>query len=197
MRGVRAARRNPERSRGNSAQTAIAISARRASLLLRLLLLRLIFLIPRMLLINRILPRRPLHANGNLHLRLVDVIVVAESLESLGQHLHAQFAVRHAVEIRLVVRVRVGRRACPRDSRSPRGRPSGHYAGQSIKIVDVHSGAIVRELTYKHFGPTSEVLLSRQTGTLATVNAWRSPSENRADIEKPEQLLVFRLDQTK
>src|SRR5213079_3780712 len=73
---------------------------------------------------------------------------------------------------RIVIRVRVGRRACPRDSRSPRGRPSGHYAGQSIKIVDVHSGAIVRELTYKHFGPTSEVLLSRQTGTLATVNAW-------------------------
>ncbi len=98
---------------------------------------------------------------------------------------------------RIVIRVRVGRRACPRDSRSPRGRPSGHYAGQSIKIVDVHSGAIVRELTYKHFGPTSEVLLSRQTGTLATVNAWRSPSENRADIEKPQQLLVFRLDQTK
>src|SRR5438876_694591 len=53
---------------------------------------------------------------------------------------------------RIVIRVRVGRRARPRDSRSPRGRPSGHYAGQSIKIVDVHSGAIVRELTYKHFG---------------------------------------------
>src|SRR6266705_663236 len=105
MRGVRAARRNPERSRGYSARTAIAISARRASLSLRLLLLRLILLIPRMLLINRILARRPLHANGDLHVRLVDVIVVAKSLESLGQHLHAQFAVRHAVEIRLAIRI--------------------------------------------------------------------------------------------
>src|SRR5947208_11227930 len=88
MRGVRAARRNPERSRGYSARTAIAISARRASLSLRLVLLRLIFLIPRMLLINRILARRPPHANGDLHLRLVDVVVIAKSLESLGQHLH-------------------------------------------------------------------------------------------------------------
>src|SRR5437764_15455307 len=105
MRGVRAARRNPERSRGNSAQTAIAISARRASLLLRLLLLRLIFLIPRMLLINRILPPRPLHANGNLHVRPVDVLVVVESLESLGQHLSAQFTVRHAVEIPHAIRM--------------------------------------------------------------------------------------------
>src|SRR5438067_11426559 len=107
MRGVRAARRNPERSRGNSARTAIAISARRASLSLRLVLLRLILLIPRMLLINRILARRPLYANGDFHLRLVDVIVVAKSLESLGQHLHAQFAVRHAVETRLAVRIRL------------------------------------------------------------------------------------------
>ena len=74
---------------------------------------------------------------------------------------------------------------------------SGHYAGQSIKIVDVHSGAIVRELTYKHFGPTPYVFVSRQSGALAMVNCWRSPSENRADVEKPAQLLVFRLDQTK
>src|ERR671925_460674 len=70
-----------------------------------LLLLRLIFLFPRMLLVNGILSRRPLHANRNFHLRLTDVIVVAESLESLRQHLHAQFAVRYAVETRLAVRI--------------------------------------------------------------------------------------------
>src|SRR5438445_13224328 len=100
MRGVRAARRNPERSRGNSARTAIAISARRASLSLRLVLLRLIFLIPRMLLINRILARRPLHANGDFPLRPVSVIVAAKSPEPLGQPPTAELAVRPAVRIR-------------------------------------------------------------------------------------------------
>src|SRR5207245_10916812 len=114
MRGVRAARRNPERSRGNSARTAIAISARRASLSLRLLLLRLIFLIPRMLLITRILARRSFHANGDFHLRLVDVVVIAKTLESRGHHLIAQFPVRHAVEIRLAVRIRLALQSAAR-----------------------------------------------------------------------------------
>src|SRR5437879_13144038 len=98
MRGVRAARRNPERSRGNSVRTAIVISARRASLSLRLLLLRLIFLIPRMLLINRILARRSFHANRYLHLRLVDVIVVAESPYFLHLHRLTQLDVMPAHE---------------------------------------------------------------------------------------------------
>jgi len=61
----------------------------------------------------------------------------------------------------------------------------------------VHSGAIVQELTYKHFGPTPYVFVSRQSGALAMVNCWRRPSENRADVEKPAQLLVFRLDSDK
>src|SRR5438309_10030434 len=96
MRGVRAARRNPERSRGNSVRTAIVISARRASLSLRLHLLRLIFLIPRMRLINRVLGRRLIQADVVLLVILLEVLVTAGSVAFLVFHLYPQFNLRQA-----------------------------------------------------------------------------------------------------
>src|SRR5208282_2985063 len=61
--------------------------------------------------------------------------------------------------------------------------PSGRYAGKALRIFAVDTGEVQEELTYKHLGPTDDVWISRTGDALAMVSAWRSPSQNRRDID--------------
>jgi hypothetical protein len=71
--------------------------------------------------------------------------------------------------------------------------PSGQYAGKALKIFSVDTGEILKELTYKHLGPTDDVWISRTGDALTMVSAWRNPSQNRRDIDVgiPISLLFF------
>src|SRR5262249_49471059 len=65
----------------------------------------LVLLFVRMVRVNRILICWPLHANRDIHGRLINVVVFPETLESLRQHLNAQLAIRHSVEVCLAVSI--------------------------------------------------------------------------------------------
>jgi WD40 repeat protein len=76
--------------------------------------------------------------------------------------------------------------------------PSGRYAGKALRVFDVDTGEVLKELAYKHLGPTDDVWISRTGDALAMVSAWRSPSQNRRDIDVgiPITLLFFQTSQS-
>jgi hypothetical protein len=76
--------------------------------------------------------------------------------------------------------------------------PSGRYASKALRVFDVDTGEVLKELTYKHLGPTDDVWISRTGDALAMLSAWRSPSQNRRDTDVgiPITLLFFQTSQS-
>src|SRR5438094_220133 len=65
----------------------------------------LILLLAWMFFVDGILPRWPLHFDRDLKRRFVDIVIRAESLESLRQHLNSQLAIRCAIKAGLAFRI--------------------------------------------------------------------------------------------
>src|SRR5437763_3366249 len=59
----------------------------------------------RMIIVDRILSLRTLQLDRDLHLRLADLVIIAERLEALRQHLHSQRSVRNPIEAGLPFRI--------------------------------------------------------------------------------------------
>ena len=69
----------------------------------------------------------------------------------------------------------------------------GHHSGESLKIMRVSDGQLVREIKFKDFGPLGEMVVSADAQSFAIVNWHISPGAAKRDAAPPgsPSLIVF------
>ncbi len=73
---------------------------------------------------------------------------------------------------------------------------SGRYIGRTLKIIDVPSGKVVRELRAHHFGPLGTLAVASHAPIVASISFWESPRQVLSDYgpaKTRSELIVFRL----
>lgn len=70
---------------------------------------------------------------------------------------------------------------------------TGHHSGDTLKIVRVSDGQLVREIRPEHFGPTGEIAVSTGDNCFAILNWYRSPGAAKRDAAPTElpSLIIF------
>lgn len=80
---------------------------------------------------------------------------------------------------------------------APRGDTgsSGRYIGRTLKIFDVSSGRIIRDLRTQRFGPLGTLAVASHAPIVATISYWQSRREIHGDYgptRGKSELIVFR-----
>jgi len=76
----------------------------------------------------------------------------------------------------------------------------GHFSVDALRLLNLQTGRIVRELTSERFGPTGNFTLSTDALVLGMLNVWRRPRQirhERHDIRGRAQILFFHLEETR
>lgn len=78
---------------------------------------------------------------------------------------------------------------------------TGHHSGSSIEVININDNRVVREITFKNFGPTGELAVSPDLSHFAVYSSYASALAERSDglwpnFHKPE-LLLFTTNETK
>lgn len=73
---------------------------------------------------------------------------------------------------------------------------SGKYGGKALKVFDLNTGKVSREITTRHFGPLGTLSVAPHAPIAAMVNFWQSRTEILSDWQihhAKAELLAFRL----